>query len=119
MGEARVLDIEQFGFRDIHPNVFIGTASDRYAGWMEQIYRDELGPEGLSRLEYRLLETGDVHKPDDLHPGLAERIAATVRMPGEELPDDRPVEVLFDDWPATDEAVTRVYYESATLDNVA
>ncbi len=30
--------IENFQFRDLHPNVFIGTASDRYAGWIGQIY---------------------------------------------------------------------------------
>jgi len=28
----------EFKFRDLHPNILIGTASDRYAGWMGQIY---------------------------------------------------------------------------------
>ena len=28
----------QFKFRDLHPQIFMGTASDRYAGWMDQIY---------------------------------------------------------------------------------
>lgn len=27
-----------FGFRGIHPRIFLGTASDRYAGWIGQIY---------------------------------------------------------------------------------
>ena len=27
-----------FSFRTIHPQVFIGTASDRYAGWIGQVY---------------------------------------------------------------------------------
>jgi uncharacterized protein YecE (DUF72 family) len=27
-----------FRFRDLHPGVFLGTASDRYAGWIGQIY---------------------------------------------------------------------------------
>src|SRR5208337_4822117 len=27
-----------FNFRNLHPQVFMGTASDRYAGWIEQIY---------------------------------------------------------------------------------
>ncbi len=27
-----------FRFRDLHPGVFMGTASDRYAGWIGQIY---------------------------------------------------------------------------------
>ena len=29
---------EQFRFRDLHPNIMLGTASDRYAGWIGQIY---------------------------------------------------------------------------------
>jgi uncharacterized protein YecE (DUF72 family) len=29
---------EKFQFRGLHPKVFIGTASDRYAGWIGQIY---------------------------------------------------------------------------------
>jgi len=32
--------IEKFQFRDVHPDVFIGTASDRYAGWIGQIYSE-------------------------------------------------------------------------------
>ncbi len=31
-----------FFFRDVHPLVFIGTASDRYKGWLGQIYSEEL-----------------------------------------------------------------------------
>ena len=30
--------MEEFDFRSLHPNVFLGTASDRYAGWIGQIY---------------------------------------------------------------------------------
>jgi len=30
--------LEKFIFRDIHPKIQIGTASDRYAGWIGQIY---------------------------------------------------------------------------------
>ncbi|NOQ96521.1 MAG: DUF72 domain-containing protein, partial [Desulfobacterales bacterium] len=33
--------LETFYFRDLHPNVFMGTASDRYAGWIGQIYSKE------------------------------------------------------------------------------
>lgn len=33
--------IKQFKFRDLVPNVSLGTASDRYAGWMGQIYTKE------------------------------------------------------------------------------
>lgn len=31
----------RFFFRDIHPRLFIGTASDRYGGWSHQIYTPE------------------------------------------------------------------------------
>ncbi len=33
--------LDKFQFRDLHPNVFIGTASDRYIGWIGQIYTEE------------------------------------------------------------------------------
>ncbi len=33
-------DIDNFIFRDIHPNIHIGTASDRYSGWVGQIYTE-------------------------------------------------------------------------------
>ncbi len=36
MMDARKL--ERFEFRDLAPNVFLGTASDRYGGWIGQIY---------------------------------------------------------------------------------
>jgi uncharacterized protein YecE (DUF72 family) len=32
---------ENYLFKDIHPHLFIGTTSDRYAGWMGQIYSRE------------------------------------------------------------------------------
>lgn len=31
-------DLDHFYFRDLHPGISIGTASDRYAGWLGQIY---------------------------------------------------------------------------------
>ncbi len=36
---AKVLR-ESFFFKDIHPHLFIGTTSDRYAGWLGQIYSE-------------------------------------------------------------------------------
>lgn len=33
-------EIDSLNFRRLHPNVSIGTASDRYAGWIGQIYSD-------------------------------------------------------------------------------
>lgn len=38
--EARRAAISDFAFRDIHPRLFFGTASDRYAGWVGQVYPD-------------------------------------------------------------------------------
>lgn len=32
---------EEFNFRGLHPHVLMGTASDRYAGWLGQIYSPE------------------------------------------------------------------------------
>jgi uncharacterized protein YecE (DUF72 family) len=33
--------IETFHFRNLHPKILLGTASDRYAGWIGQIYSRE------------------------------------------------------------------------------
>ena len=41
--------IEQFKFRDLAPNVLLGTASDRYAGWIGQIYTREKYEGKISR----------------------------------------------------------------------
>jgi uncharacterized protein YecE (DUF72 family) len=40
MGTDKSSDPEQFQFRDLHPQVSIGTASDRYSGWIGQIYSE-------------------------------------------------------------------------------
>ena len=34
-------NLEKFHFRHLHPQVKMGTASDRYAGWVGQIYSEE------------------------------------------------------------------------------
>ena len=38
MSDRKVSNLEHFQFRELHPSVFMGTASDRYAGWIGQIY---------------------------------------------------------------------------------
>lgn len=38
MSDQKLPDPEVFQFRNLHPSVFMGTASDRYAGWIGQIY---------------------------------------------------------------------------------
>ncbi|MEW6442662.1 MAG: DUF72 domain-containing protein [bacterium] len=40
MAETEILDPEHFLFRGLHPDVSIGTASDRYVGWIGQIYSE-------------------------------------------------------------------------------
>lgn len=46
---ARREQIERFDFRQIHPHAVFGTASDRYAGWIGQIYSEEFAVRVTSR----------------------------------------------------------------------
>ena len=34
-------DLEKFQFRGLHPLIHMGTASDRYAGWIGQVYSED------------------------------------------------------------------------------
>ncbi len=45
---------ETFHFRGLHPNVCIGTASDRYAGWIGQIYTRERYKDRISRRDNKV-----------------------------------------------------------------
>ena len=49
MKNGRNARFASFQFRNLHPDVFIGTASDRYAGWIGQIYTKERYGKGLTR----------------------------------------------------------------------
>jgi uncharacterized protein YecE (DUF72 family) len=49
MSERETLDLQNFLFRGLHPRVFLGTASDRYAGWLGQIYTEELYTDKITR----------------------------------------------------------------------
>ncbi len=42
-------DFENFLFRNLHPNVHIGTTTDRYSGWIGQVYSGERYAGKLSR----------------------------------------------------------------------
>ncbi|MCD6305530.1 MAG: DUF72 domain-containing protein [Deltaproteobacteria bacterium] len=42
-------DLESFRFRGLHPLLLLGTASDRYAGWIGQIYTRERWAKGIAR----------------------------------------------------------------------
>ena len=39
--DTRRAALDRFEFRDVHPHVRFGTASDRYAGWLGQIYPED------------------------------------------------------------------------------
>lgn len=49
METANIAGIDAFRFRDLHPGLVLGTASDRYAGWMGQIYTRERYVKGITR----------------------------------------------------------------------
>jgi uncharacterized protein YecE (DUF72 family) len=44
----------EFRFREIHPDVFLGTASDRYAGWIGQIYSKGRYEKGITRRSHKV-----------------------------------------------------------------
>ncbi|MFC1824376.1 DUF72 domain-containing protein [Thermodesulfobacteriota bacterium] len=54
MNDTRLSDIAGFRFRDLHPRLFIGTASDRYAGWIGQIYSEKTYREKISTRPKRI-----------------------------------------------------------------
>jgi len=49
MDDRQPAGIEAFRFRDLHPGLLLGTASDRYAGWIGQIYTRERWVKGNTR----------------------------------------------------------------------
>jgi uncharacterized protein YecE (DUF72 family) len=53
MAIGKIPDIDNFIFRNLHPYINIGTASDRYAGWIGQIYT-----EGQYKLSARTHKVG-------------------------------------------------------------
>jgi hypothetical protein len=48
--------VQEFFFRTLHPGVSMGTASDRYAGWIGQIYSEEKYEKEMTR---RARKVGD------------------------------------------------------------
>jgi uncharacterized protein YecE (DUF72 family) len=49
-----LLNLEQFQFHGLHPDVFLGTASDRYAGWLGQIYAEQRWAGRTTRRTHRV-----------------------------------------------------------------
>jgi hypothetical protein len=47
-------DFSKFQFRGIHPNLRIGMASDRYAGWIGQIYPQGRYDKGITRRAHKV-----------------------------------------------------------------
>jgi len=47
---------EAFLFRDLLQNILIGTASDRYAGWIGQIYTPGRYENGITRRSHKIGE---------------------------------------------------------------
>ncbi len=41
MSSSPEANLQTFKFRTLHPPILIGTASDRYAGWIGQIYSND------------------------------------------------------------------------------
>lgn len=58
-------EIAGFRFRNVHPSVLFGTASDRYAGWIGQIYTKGLYE---SRIQSRSKTIGGNHFKEEVLP---------------------------------------------------
>ena len=54
MSKAPQGESKKFLFREPHPNVLIGTASDRYAGWIGQIYTPGRYENGITRRSHKI-----------------------------------------------------------------
>jgi uncharacterized protein YecE (DUF72 family) len=54
MTDRNVSNLKYFQFRELHPNVFMGTASDRYAGWIGQIYSRQRYAGQINRRQKRV-----------------------------------------------------------------
>jgi uncharacterized protein YecE (DUF72 family) len=65
MTDRNVSNLKYFQFRNLHPNVFMGTASDRYAGWIGQIYS---GQSYAGRINRRQKRVGGKNFTEELLP---------------------------------------------------
>ena len=74
------LDLDKFRFRGLHPDIYLGTASDRYAGWLGQIYT----PERYSgRITRRTNTVGGKAFVEEVLP--VESVARAIGLPPESL----------------------------------
>ena len=54
--------MKRYQFRGLHPNIFIGMASDRYAGWTGQIYSEGRYSQGITRRTHKVGERSFVEE---------------------------------------------------------
>lgn len=54
MDESPLPQVQEYLFRDVYPNLSIGTMSDRYAGWIGQIYPSGKYTDRISRRSKKL-----------------------------------------------------------------
>jgi len=47
-------DLKRYRFRELHPNISIGMASDRYAGWIGQVYSGERYEKEIKRRTHKI-----------------------------------------------------------------
>jgi uncharacterized protein YecE (DUF72 family) len=47
-------DLERYQFRELHPNISIGMASDRYAGWIGQVYSEGRYTKGIKHRTHKI-----------------------------------------------------------------
>jgi uncharacterized protein YecE (DUF72 family) len=54
--------IQKFQFRELHPNILIGMASDRYAGWIGQVYSEGRYTQGITDRTHKVGERSFVEE---------------------------------------------------------
>ena len=62
MATPEGLDLQKFKFRGIHPQIRIGMASDRYSGWIGQIYSEGRYPKGITQRTHKVGDKTFVEK---------------------------------------------------------
>jgi hypothetical protein len=56
MDNSDSFDLQKFRFRGLHSQIRIGMASDRYAGWIGQIYSEGRYTQGLTHRTHKIGE---------------------------------------------------------------
>jgi len=56
------IDLKRYQFRGLHPNIFVGMASDRYAGWTGQVYSEGRYSQGMTHRTHKVGERSFVEE---------------------------------------------------------